>query len=302
MQPERDPAPHHGEDALTVSAEATRPRSRRRLAGVTPAVRLVHPAPALTVVAVAAALGGILLIQERLPLDGRLALVVASVAASQVATGALNDWKDRERDARVRTDKPIPSGDARAATALVLGVAGLVVQLATSALLGPLPLVLGAIASASAQLYNFVLSRTPLSVVPYLVSFGVLPAWVAAGIGVPLERVVSASVLVVPFAAAAHLANALRDWELDAAARSRNLAQVVGRGPSRRLATGLALGVGVGTAGAFLIAERLQPASVALVVFGIFAVAQGATSERRLWYGLLVAAVAWTVAWALSTG
>jgi len=264
-------------------------------------VRLIHPAPALAVVCVAAALGGILAIQERLPLDGRLALIVTSVAASQVATGALNDWKDRERDARVRIDKPIASGDAAALTALVLGVTGLVAQLATSALLGPLPLVLGAIASASAQLYNFVLSRTPLSVVPYLVSFGVLPAWVAAGVGVPLERVVSATILVVPFAAAAHLANALRDWEMDLAARSRNLAQVLGRRRSRWLAAALALLVGVATTTAFGLAERLQPVSVALGVCGIVAVANGMTSERRLWYGLLVAAVTWTVAWALST-
>ena len=288
-------------DTQPDAPRAVPPRRRRGVA-LRPAVRLIHPAPALAVVTVSAALGGILVSQERLPLDGRLALIVASVAASQVATGALNDWADRERDAQGRRDKPIPSGDASGATALVMGVVALTVQLGTSAVLGLLPLLLGAAASASAQLYNLVLSRTPLSVVPYLVSFGLLPAWIASGVGVPLERVVSASLLVVPFAASAHLANALRDWDVDAAAGSRNAAQVIGRRRSRWVAVGLALGVGLGVAAAFALAERLQPVSVALGAAGIVAVAQGAGSERRLWYGLLAAAVVWTVAWALSTG
>ena len=278
------------------------PRRRARGGALRPAVRLIHPAPAVAVIAVSTALGAILVSQEGLPLDGRLALLVASVAASQVATGALNDWVDRARDADGRSDKPIPSGQATSATALVMGSVALALQLATSALLGPLTLVLGGVASASAQIYNFALSRTPLSVVPYLVSFGVLPAWIASGVGVPLDRVVSASFLVVPFAAAAHLANALRDWEADAAAGSRNLAQVMGRGRSRVLAVGLALGVGIGVAVAFALSDRLQPVSVALGAVGIAAVAQGVASERRLWYGLLAAAVVWTVAWALSTG
>ena len=41
--------------------------------------------------------------------------------------------------------------------------------------------------------------------------------------------------------------------------------------------------------------------SIGLGLVGLIAVGQGVTSERRLWYGLLVAAVSWTAAWALST-
>lgn len=267
-----------------------------------PTVRLIHPAPATAVVAVSAALAVIVSVQDGRDLDVRLPLIVASVAGSQIATGALNDWRDRRRDARVRHDKPIPSGEIGPQAAFGLGILGLLVQLVTSALLGPLPLVLGALASASAQLYNFVLSRTPLSVLPYLVSFGLLPAWIASGAGVPIERAATASLLVVPFAAAAHLANALRDWELDAAEGSRNLAQVIGRRRSRLLAAGLALAVGVGVGVAFALSDRLQLLSLALGAAGTLAVAQGVRSERRLWYGLLAAAVLWTVAWGLSTG
>ena len=83
---------------------------------------------------------------------------------------------------------------------------GLAVQLAASWRTGILPLVLGAAASGSALAYNLFLSRTPLSPLPYLVSFGLLPVWIASGVGVPIERVLPAIPLVAPFAMAAHLA------------------------------------------------------------------------------------------------
>ena len=266
------------------------------------ALRVIHPAPALAVTLVAAALVGILSLQADAPLDVRAALIVASVAAAQVATGAINDWVDRDRDRRAGRNKPIADGELDARTALGLGIGALAVQLGTSAMLGPGTLALAAAVSASAQLYNLVLSRTPLSVLPYLVSFGLLPAWIASAIDVPLERVLAASALALPLAAAAHLANALMDFGPDAAEGSRDLAQVLGRGPSRLLAAGLALAAGIGVVLGFAAEAPAQPASVGLGALGIVAVAQGVGDDRRLWYGLLVAAVLWTVAWAVSSG
>ena len=266
------------------------------------ALRLIHPAPAAAVVALSAALSVILAREAGHPIDWRVALIILSVAGSQVATGAFNDWADRERDAGMRPEKPIPAGQLSASTALAIGTLGLLIQLASSAPLGPLPLLLGAIAVGSALAYDVALSRTPFSVLPYVVSFGVLPAWSATGIGVPVERVLGAMLLVAPFAAAAHLANALRDFPLDAAGSSRNLAQLLGRARSHRLAVGLALVVGVGIAVAFTAGDRPSLASVALGGFGLAAVAIGATGARRLWPALLVAAVCWTIAWALATG
>lgn len=266
------------------------------------AVRLIHPAPAFAVIAVSAALALILAAQAGIPFDARLPLIVVSVAASQVATGALNDWADRHRDRRVRPEKPIPAGETTPAVALALGLGGLAVQFLTSALLGPLTLLLAAAVSISAQGYNFVFSRTPLSVLPYLISFGLLPAWIASGIGVPVDRVVTASLLVMPFAAAAHLVNALQDHETDARERSRNLSQVLGRRASRLVAASLALGVGIAVAAAFALSGRLHFVGVMLGLLGIVSVAQGIGDERRLWYGMLVAALLWTVGWAISTG
>lgn len=273
------------------------------LAGAWGVVRLVHPAPAATVVALTAALGAILSVQHDLaPMRPELLLTTLSVAGSQVLTGALNDWADRDRDARVQSAKPIPSGAAAPSSALALAGFGAALQLAASVPLGPTPTLLGVAASASAAAYNLRLSRTPLSVVPYLVSFGILPLWVAAGVGVPLDRVAVAPLLVGPFAAAAHLANALRDFDADARIGSGNLAQLLGRGRTLALAGGLSLLVGLGVGAALLAGGRVPPSAALLGVAGLLAVGQGLGNARRLWAGMLVAALCWTVAWALATG
>lgn len=265
------------------------------------ALRVIHPAPAAAVVLLSAALGAILAAQAGLPIGERWALTVLAVAGSQAFTGATNDIADRVRDATARPEKPIPAGELGPNTAAWIASVGLAVQLVASWRLGTLALALGAVASASALAYNLYLSRTPLSPLPYLISFGVLPAWIAAGLGIPLERVLPAIPLVAPFAMAAHLANTLRDFEADAAGGSRSLAQLLGRQASRRLAAGLALAVGLGVGGALLIAGRATPPGVGLGLVGLLAIAQGASNDRRLWYGILVAAVCWTAAWALST-
>lgn len=267
------------------------------------AVRLVHPAPTLAVTTLSAALGAVLLSQTGRGLDERWLATVAAVLGSQIFTGATNDLVDRGRDqAAARLEKPLAAGDLSPEGALWVASLGLGLQLAASLRTGELALVLGLVAVASALAYNVWLSRTPWSVVPYLVSFGVLPLWVAAGAGVPLERVAVAPLLVGPFAAAAHLANTLQDFDGDRATGSRNLAQVLGRTTSFRLAWGLAMAVGGVVGVAFALGGRVEPIGGALGVVGLAAVAQGYAGSERLWGGMLVAAVCWTSAWALGSG
>lgn len=266
------------------------------------AIRVIHPAPALAVVLLSAALGAILLAQAGMPLGERWLLTVASVAGSQVFTGATNDLADAARDlAAGRQDKPLAGGRLSPGAALWIASGGLALQLAASSRLGLLATLLGLAAVASAAAYNLFLSRTPLSPLPYLVSFGLLPLWVAAGVGQPLERVLPAVPLAATFAAAAHLANALRDWDADTITGSRSLAQALGRRRTRLAAVLLALAAGVGVGAALLVGRAALP-SLALGALGLTAVGTGAGGERRLWAGLLVAAVAWTAAWGLSTG
>lgn len=268
-----------------------------------PIVRLVHPAPAAAVIGLTAVLASILSVQAGLAVaSGRVVWTVVAVLGSQVMTGAMNDWADRRRDAQAQSTKPIPAGMVAPRSALAVAVCGLGLQVAASAPTGPTALAIGLVASASAVAYNLWLSRTPLSVLPYLVSFGLLPIWIAAGVGVSLERVALAPLLVAPFAAAAHLANTVRDFDADARLGSRNLAQVLGRRAAFGLAWTLPMGVGLG-AGAFLVmGGEFSRASGVLGVIGITAVAQGIGGPRRLWAGMLVAAVCWTAAWALATG
>ncbi len=265
-------------------------------------VRLVHPAPTLAVVFLSAALGTILMAQTQQPLDIRLSLTVLAVLGSQILTGALNDWTDRSRDTLAQPSKPIPSGVVSPPMALALAGAGLALQIGASLPLGLAPMTLGLAASASAISYNLWLSRTPASVVPYLVSFGLLPLWVAAGVGVPLDRVALSPIIVGPFAAAAHLANTLRDFDADATLGSRNLAQVLGRRIAFRVGWSLAMGVGLAVGFALSLGGIVEPPGVLLGVIGLAAVAQGIAGSHRLWMGLLVAAVCWTAAWALATG
>ena len=267
------------------------------------AVRLVHPAPTAAVILLSAALGAILLAQAGRPIDARWAWTVAAVAGSQIFVGATNDLVDRSRDvAAGRFTKPLAAGQLSVGAATWIAAGGLGLQLAASAWLGFAPLLFGLVAVLSALAYNVWLSRTPWSVVPYLVSFGVLPLWIASGLGAPIERVAVAPLLVAPFAAAAHIANVLRDFDADAALDSRNLAQMLGRRTAHLLAWGLALAVGLGVGLALFASGSVTPAALGLGLVGLAAVAQGIRDPDRLWTGMLIAAVAWTAAWALATG
>ena len=266
-------------------------------------VRVVHPAPTAAVILLTATLGAILLAQAGRSIDARWALTVASVAGSQIFVGATNDLVDRTRDqAAGRLTKPLAGGDLSIGAAAWVAAGGLGLQLAASAWLGLAPLLFGLIAVLSALAYNVWLSRTPWSVVPYLVSFGVLPLWIASGVGVPIERVAVAPLLVAPFAAAAHLANVLGDFAADAALGSRNLAQVLGRRAAQLLAWGLAMAVGIGVGLALFARGSVTPPALVLGIAGLVAVAQGIRGPGRLWIGMLIAAVSWTAGWALATG
>jgi 4-hydroxybenzoate polyprenyltransferase len=272
------------------------------LASLGASVRLIHPAPSLAVTALSGALGAILVAQAGRSIDERWLATVVAVAGSQVFVGATNDLVDRPRDVLARrAAKPLVAGDLAPSGAVWVASLGLALVAAAAIRLPPLFALLGAVAVLSALSYNLWLSRTPASVIPYLVSFGTLPLWIAAGVGVPLDRVAATPLLVAPFAAAAHLANVLRDFDADATQGSRNLAQVLGRSVAFRLAWVLAMAVGIGVGGAFVLGGPVEPLAAGLGLIGLVAVAQGIRGPSRLWAGMLAAAVAWTAAWALAT-
>jgi len=172
---------------------------------------------------------------------GRKALAVGSAALSgQLVIGWSNDFWDRSIDARAgRLDKPIVTGSVSAA--LVRNSA-----IAAAAACVPLSLLCGRRAAAAhlavvgaGLAYNAKLKSTPLSIAPYLVAFGALPAFVALSADprvLPRTNTMIAGGLL---GAGAHFINVLPDTEADEITGVRGLPQRLG--PTHSLYAGAAL-------------------------------------------------------------
>lgn len=210
---------------------------------VNPAVALLrcgHPAPAAAVTVLSGLLG--VMVGHH---GSGIVLVAAIVGTSQLAAAWANDAIDADRDRAVgRTDKPLvaqwPQGRPYVAAA---AVAASVVMAAVALAAGPPRAALAAIAGlVSAQLYNWPLKGTALSIAPYIVSFAAIPYFIVASVPAtpPMRLVVAAAA----FGGAAHLLNAVPDLADDAATGVRGLPQRLGAQRSRRVAaalTGLAV-------------------------------------------------------------
>ena len=91
-------------------------------------------------------------------------IIVAMAAAVLVEMGlfALNDVFNLEEDRINAPDRPLVRGDVSVGEAVRLGAISLASGLAVSAILGPAPLLVVAIAVASGMAYNVWLKRTGL--------------------------------------------------------------------------------------------------------------------------------------------
>jgi len=200
-------------------------------------VRASHPEPAAAVTVVAGLLAAGV---GHRPVG--VAAVVLTVLASQLAVGWSNDALDAHRDAVVgRTDKPAATGLVRRRTlgyaAATAAVATPLVALSTNGAAAACV----ALGLVSALLYNWPLKSTPLSVLPYAVSFGALPGFVVLALpGAPAPPVwlVAAAACL---GAGAHFANVLPDLADDARTGVRGLPHRLGPTGSRLAAAGLLL-------------------------------------------------------------
>lgn len=201
-------------------------------------VRASHPEPALAVTTVAALLA---VAVGHSP--GGVVAVAATVLATQLSVGWANDWLDAARDATVgRTDKPVAAGAIGRHTVGAAAVLATVAAVPLALLTGPRPGAVILLALASALLYDWPLKFTAFSVLPYLVSFAAMPAFVVLALpGTPAPPVwllLTGGLL----GAGAHFANVLPDLSDDVRTGVRGLPHRIGPTWSRAAAAVLLLG------------------------------------------------------------
>ncbi len=223
--------------------------------------------------------------------------VVAAVLAGQLSVGWSNDWIDRDRDLRAgRLDKPIVTGAVSATVVERAAITALVLTVPLSLLSGWRAASVHLVAVLAAWAYNLGLKRTPLSVVCYLLAFGLLPAFVTLGLPGHPWPPAWATAAAALLGAGAHFVNGLPDRDADRLTGVRGLPQ--------RMSYRACLLTGVGLIGAALLVVGLgppgapKPGTVALLALGMSAlVAVVVTSstghERAAWsLTLLTAATA----------
>jgi hypothetical protein len=201
------------------------------------------------------------------------------VARTQLSVGWVNDWLDADaRPAGRATDKPVAPG---AVSRRTVGIAGLIASLAVP-LLGAAvrlaPTCCITLVGVFALLYDWPLKSTRVSVVPYLVAFGLLPAFVVLalpGHPAPPAWLVAAGALL---GGGAHFANVLPDLADDAATGVRGLPHRLGapvRGRRRGAPAGRDAHAGL-RAGRAAVVGGLAAAAAAVVVLPLGWYAAGA--------------------------
>jgi 4-hydroxybenzoate polyprenyltransferase len=172
-----------------------------------------------------------------------LVFFIAAVLCGQLSVGWLNDFVDATLDGSVaRSDKPLVAGTLqRSALKAAIAIALVLVVPLSFLAAGWLGGFAHIVAVASAQIYNLYLSRTIWSWLPYAVSFGLLPFFVAQAASTDLCPETAMIALFVLVGVIAHLLNALPDIAIDRDAGKGGLAVSLGRKKSLLLASVLSV-------------------------------------------------------------
>ncbi|HVH24766.1 MAG TPA: UbiA family prenyltransferase [Pseudonocardia sp.] len=220
-------------------------------------LRCCHPEPTAAVTLMIAALA-----VTAGHTAGRVVLIGLAVLTGQLTIGWLNDVLDAGRDRVVgRSDKPIVAGTVSVRTVSVAtGVAATAcvpLSLACGVTAGAAHLV----AVAAGWAYDLGWKSSRLSVLPYVVCFGLLPVFVVLALpgspGPPWWLPVAGALL----GAGAHFANVLPDLDDDAATGVRGLPHRIGATASRAAAALL-----LSAAIVLLAANAPVPAPVAVAL------------------------------------
>lgn len=196
-----------------------------------------HPLPALAVTLVTA---GLAATTDR-PLAAVLT-IAAAIFAGQLSVGWLNDLVDAPRDALAgRSGKPLAAGELEpAAVRWAFAVSAPAAVLLT--LFSGLPATGAHLAALlSAWAYDLGVKATAFSVVPFAISFGLLPSIVSLGQpGAPFPPL-WLTAAAASLGCAAHFVNVLPDLADDAATGVRGLPHRLGPLASKLAAAALVL-------------------------------------------------------------
>lgn len=184
-----------------------------------------HPGPALAVTVAAVVLG------VGVGLDpARVALLGLTFLLNQASIGLSNDWLDAARDRLVgRRDKPVAREWIGAAAVRNWAFATAVLAVIATIPLGVPATLAHAVFILSAWGYNLGLKGTPVSVLPYVVSFGLLPLIVTLALPRPTLAAPWAMGMGALLGVAAHFANVAPDLEDDRRTGVRGLPHLLGR-------------------------------------------------------------------------
>jgi 4-hydroxybenzoate polyprenyltransferase len=193
-----------------------------------------HPGPTLAVTILSALLAASLGYPT-----ARILVIAFAILLGQLSIGFSNDWLDAARDtATGRTDKPVAQGLVPVKDVRRAALSTFVIAMAVSIALGPVGAVLHFVLVASGWAYNLGLKRTPLSVVPFIVSFGLLPLVITfsgqAGVAAAGWAVAVGAI----FGVSIHFTNVLPDLDDDAATDVRGLPHRLGARVSGLVAFG----------------------------------------------------------------
>lgn len=229
-----------------------------------------HPGPALVVTALSLALGLAAGLEP-----WRVVVLVAAVLFGQLSIGISNDAIDRERDRAVgRRDKPLVRDEVSNRTAWTAAIGSVIVALALSVPLGGGMLLAHVVTIGAGWAYNVGLKATAVSIVPFIVSFGLFPSLATLAAPEPELAAPFAAIAGAALGAAVHLTNVLPDLDDDRATGIRGLPHRLGASVSVLVAVAgvvvaaLAVVIGGGAGGVlpWLFFAAVLALAVAVVV------------------------------------
>lgn len=266
-----------------------------------------HPGPTVVVTLLAVVLGA----SSGLPV-GRLVLLAGAVLLGQASIGFANDWLDAARDRAVgRTDKPVALGLVSVRAVRTAALACAVLMLVPSFALGVAAGTAHLVLVASGWAYDLGLKRTRASVLPFVVSFGLLPAVATLAAAPPAAPAAWAVGVGAVFGVAVHFTNVLPDLDDDARTGIEGLPHRLGR-----TASGVTAFVALAVAAVLLLVGQVGGGSsptglvaavvgtvvtLGIAVVGVRLVLAGRV-DRTLFRLIMIAAVLLVVQLALSGG